>query len=300
MSSGDRTPQTFAAAIEHKERRYQSYPGSNYVLPSDAAEKERLALQHNLLLHVLENRLIIPNVVIEPEDHILESGAGSGTWLLDIFKAVPGSVVIHGLDIEPGLLPKGDPAVLSRGNVQFDIGSITSLPADWDSKFRLVHQRLLIAALRREEWERGIAEMFRVLTPGGWVQLEELGEWTAGPETAKFTALANSVAKAKDLVIDCALLIPDMLRRAGFANVTIEQKLIPLGSQGGRLAVDARNNWMGAFRGMKTPVLKAGGLGHVSSEAEYDSMMDAMEKEMEEMPTAEMQYYVFYAQKPLV
>ncbi|KAH9841078.1 uncharacterized protein C8Q71DRAFT_743255 [Rhodofomes roseus] len=48
-------------------------------------------------------------------------------------------------------------------------------------RFKLVHQRLLIAALRSWEWTVALREIFRVLQPGGWVQLGEVGPWKAGP-----------------------------------------------------------------------------------------------------------------------
>ncbi|KAH9934276.1 uncharacterized protein B0H18DRAFT_870049 [Fomitopsis serialis] len=298
------TTGTAAAPIQHKERRYQSYPGSNYVLPSDDAERHRrsrrLALQHKLLTQVLESRLILPDVTISPEDHILDSGTGSGTWLLDVMNVVPGTTVLHGLDIEPGLFPQEDNAVVSRGNVQFHVGSITALPGDWNNKFKLINQRLLIGALRKAEWERALSEMFRVVVPGGWVQFGEIVGYKAGPDTARFSALAKAVGVAKDLLADCAARLPDMLRQAGFSQVSVEEKQIPMGSRGGQLAVDARNNWIASFRGMKTPILKAGGFGYVSSEADFDAMVDRMEKEMQDSADAEMKYTVVYAQKPLV
>ncbi|TFY67215.1 hypothetical protein EVJ58_g1764 [Rhodofomes roseus] len=38
----------------------------------------RLALQHNLLIQVLGNRLVMADITIGPEDQILDSGTGSG------------------------------------------------------------------------------------------------------------------------------------------------------------------------------------------------------------------------------
>ncbi|KAH9934279.1 uncharacterized protein B0H18DRAFT_550840 [Fomitopsis serialis] len=251
-------------------------------------------------MHVLDNRIIMPDVTIGPADHILDSGTGTGIWLLDAMKVVPDSTVLHGLDIEPGLFPRDDHAVVSRGNVHFHVGSCTALPSDWNSKFKLVNQRHMIAALRKEEWGRSIQEIFRVLEPGGWVQFGEVEYWRAGPETEKFKALTTTVAKAKGLVLDCAVRVPELLRETGFSQISVQSTVIPLGKNGGQLAADARRNWMAVFRGLKTPVLKAGGFGHVSSEADFDLMTDRMEDEWQNSQDAEIQNNVICAQKPLL
>ncbi|KAH9934326.1 uncharacterized protein B0H18DRAFT_1082848 [Fomitopsis serialis] len=285
--------------IDHAQRVYQSFPGANYVLPSDTTERERLALQHRLLKGSFEDRIIACPVTITSEDHILDSGTGSGTWLLDVLSIIPAAAVVHAIDIESRLFPVDDSRIVSRGNVEFLTTTITKLPAEWSGIFTLIHQRLLVAALRAEEWKMAINEMMRTLVPGGWVQLGEVGSWKAGPTTEKHIALVQTLFKAKGLVLDCARYIPDMLRDLGFVHVSVEERTIPLGSWAGDVGVGARNNFIGVFRGMKTPILNAGGLGVVDSEAEFDSLLDGVEMEWNETVGAEIRFYVFSAQKPL-
>ncbi|KAH9934364.1 S-adenosyl-L-methionine-dependent methyltransferase [Fomitopsis serialis] len=284
--------------IAHQGRTYQSYPGSNYVLPSDAPERERLSLQHRLLKSVFEDRVILPPVIISPEDSVLDSGTGSGTWLLDAIESIPAPTAVHAVDIESRLWPVNDPRVVARGNVDFHVGSITSLPEDWTARFKLVHQRLLVAALRSPEWVQALREIFRVLQPGGWVQLGEVGPWKAGPATERHTALLLALFRDKDLVLDCATHIPDVLREVGFTDVFVEERTMPMGRWAGQPGIDARNNFLGVFRGMKTPILNGGGYGFVASETEFDALLDEVEREMDETPGAEIKFYIICARKP--
>ncbi|KZT66295.1 hypothetical protein DAEQUDRAFT_768116 [Daedalea quercina L-15889] len=67
----------------------QRFNGSNYVLPSDSPERQRLSLQHQLSKHAFDDRLIIRPIAISSEDHVLDSGTGSSTWLLDAISTLP-------------------------------------------------------------------------------------------------------------------------------------------------------------------------------------------------------------------
>ncbi|OBZ66959.1 hypothetical protein A0H81_13343 [Grifola frondosa] len=276
---------TIMKPIVHVERNYHSFAGAQYVLPSDDPEKERLALQHRVLKKMFENRIVIPPISFDAADKILDSGTGSGIFLLDLIenKTVPVSVVLQGLDIESRLFPVEDPRIMSRGNVYFTVGTVTKLPEDWENSFALVHQRLLIAALRAHEWVEALSEIYRFSLP------EE-----------KHLSLVYTLLGAKGLLRDISVHLPKMLETAGFVDVSVEERKVPLGHLGGQDGVDARNNFMGVYRGMKTPILKAGGLGFVSSEAEFDEMMDAMEKEWDDTPGAEFNFFIIYARKPRV
>ncbi|CCL99490.1 uncharacterized protein FIBRA_01508 [Fibroporia radiculosa] len=285
--------------IQHVGRVYQSFPGSEYVLPSDGPERDRLALQHRLLAGTFENRIMMPEISFEAGDRILDSGCGSGVWLLDAINQVPNAVVLEGIDIESRLFPMDSKLIATRGNMNFSIGTITKLPSEWTATFTLVHQRLLIAALRAEEWGQAIKEMMRVLVPGGWVQLGEAGAWQAGKTTEKHRSLVDKLFVKRGLLLDCSDRIPSMLRAAGFSNVHIDKRPISLGSWAGEVGIEARENFMGVFRGMKSPVLNAGGLGYVNTEEEWESLLDAVEEEWDNTEGAEMSFFIFYAQKPL-
>lgn len=213
---------------------------------------------------------------------------------------MPKSVAFEAIDIESRVFPLNNPLIVARGNVRFSVNTITKLPLEWEGKFTLINQRLLIAALRAEEWKQAIVEMYRALTPGGWVQLGEVGLWEAGPVTTKHMAVVDALFLARGLVVDCAVQIPDLLRDAGFDNIRIEVKDVPIGSCNGELAAGFGNNLISVLRGMKTPILNAGGFGMVKSEAELDALLEAVKEEWDRTPSAKHRWFTFCAQKPAV
>ncbi|KZT21552.1 S-adenosyl-L-methionine-dependent methyltransferase [Neolentinus lepideus HHB14362 ss-1] len=284
-----------SAPIQHRERNYQQYPGSSYILPSDEEEQARLELQHRVLIRALGNRLVLAPTTVKSGDHVLDCGTGSGIWALDLAKEVPSDVHIQGIDIETRLFPTTKP-----DNAEFAAATATNLPEGWANKFALVNQRLLIAALKSSEWPVVLGEIHRSLAPGGWVQLLEAKRWGAeGPHSVKHRALLELLFSSRQLLIDCSVQLPKMLEETGYKNVRVEEYKLPAGRWAGQEGIDVRDNFISVFRGMKTPILKAGGLGYVNSEEEYDQWMDDMAKEWDDMEGTTVDICVCYAQKAL-
>lgn len=65
------------------------------------------------------------------------------------------------------------PTTIRPENVKFELHNILNGLPYPDQTFDYVHMRLLITGLRTEEWPIVIAEIHRVLKPGGLVQLVE-------------------------------------------------------------------------------------------------------------------------------
>ncbi|KAF5350041.1 hypothetical protein D9756_009186 [Leucocoprinus leucothites] len=166
-----------APQIEELGRYYVSAFSNDhkYFLPADEEERERLNNQSQGIIQIFDNKLIWAPVPLKDEDIVLDSGTGSGHWLLslakerDIYNKIP-SVYLRGIDISSHMFPSPS---LTPPNTSFSINSITSLPANWSNTISLIHQRLLMAALQAPQWHSALSEMYRVLAPGGWIQLFE-------------------------------------------------------------------------------------------------------------------------------
>jgi ubiquinone/menaquinone biosynthesis C-methylase UbiE len=204
------------------------------------------------------------------------------------------------VDIEPRLFPASPPK-----NIEFRVESVTNLPSEWNDTFSLVHQRLLILALQVPQWPKAMQEIYRVLRPGGWVQFAESTPWhedkyPGKPCMEKLTAMYRRVAEARNLYVDCAYDIPKMLEEAGFVDIRSESRMQLMGKWAGEIGIANATNHVGVLRGIKTPVLEAGGFGYVTSEAEYDELISGLEKEWNEIPGSEKEFVIIWARKPLV
>ncbi|KAH8113562.1 S-adenosyl-L-methionine-dependent methyltransferase [Phellopilus nigrolimitatus] len=287
------TTTTTTSPIPHVARNFHKYPGANYVLPSDEQEAARLKLQHDILKVAFEGRIILTPVNSQTGYFVLDSGVGPGAWLLDAASELSSSAILHGIDIDSRLFPRSHPS-----NASFSVNSIVSLPVHWSNKFDIVHQRLLVAALKRSEWRQALDQIYRVLCPGGWVQLGEVGTWHGGPVTEKHARMLRALFESRELLLEVSTDIPDLLRAAKFVNVRVEKRTIPLGSWAGKYGTDARDDFMGIFRGMKTPILNSGGLGFVETEEAFDCLLDELEKEWDNTRGAEFDFHIICAQKP--
>ena len=78
-------------------------------------------------------------------------GGTLGIWALQASTQYP-EINFTGIDIESRNIPTSSPP-----NAEFLVHNITALPEEWSGTFDLVHQRLLLAALRAEESEKHTA-----------------------------------------------------------------------------------------------------------------------------------------------
>lgn len=102
----------------------------------------------------------------------------AGFWSLDMAQTYPNSRVI-GMDIrQPQWLDEMQlrDTVSTPSNLSFSYGDLTKLPLPFeDNAFDLVYQRDLATVLPFKCWPGLIKELYRILCPGGVVQLVEYG-----------------------------------------------------------------------------------------------------------------------------
>lgn len=142
--------------------------------------------------------------------------------------------------------------------------------------------------------------MYRVLVPGGYAQLIEIGpEWMSGPKMASVMLFLDDFLGRKGMLFRCSVYIADMLKAAGFVDVTCEEVVMNLGKWAGEDGILARDVKIGALSGMRDSVMKADGSGQFASVKEFDKAVDDLAAEWDSIEGSRTTIRVFCGRKPL-
>ncbi|TFK64649.1 S-adenosyl-L-methionine-dependent methyltransferase [Pluteus cervinus] len=269
-----------------------------YVIASDGdyleAERKRLNMQHDTIVDMFNKKLIFAPVTFTRGDCILDCGTGTGIWAEEVAKIVPRDVIVEGTDISRRFFPSPgeNPAVI------FHNLSTLDLPTEWENRFTLVNQRLMIACFSWPQWETALHEIYRVLKPGGWAQILEIQqkhEFSAThPKFQRLLDIVHPMMRARGFILDTGLGIEEIMQRGGYKNVTRTHRAAPMGEWGGE---QGRGWWswiQGAYRGMKDAVLRA---GTVESGEEFDRVVKEAFDESNDIPGVAHDMEVIYGQK---
>jgi len=141
-----------------------TYQRVEYMLPNDETELDREDMKHHEWMVITECRLHLAPIGPNPQ-RILDVGTGTGIWAMQVAECYPGAEVI-GTDISP-VQPKWVPP-----NLTFEIDD---LEAEWlyrPGSFDLINVRFMFLAVK--DFPALLAQAYRSLKPGGYVELSEL------------------------------------------------------------------------------------------------------------------------------
>ncbi|KAL1934950.1 hypothetical protein VTP01DRAFT_4090 [Rhizomucor pusillus] len=229
-------------------RIYHSIETSSYCLPRDEEEQDRLNSEH-FAIKALFSSNILPFVEHNlPHDaNILDIGCGSGSWVMEMATEHPNAHVT-GLDMSDMF-----PTAIRPENVTFQLANILDgLPYE-DNTFDFVHMRQLVVALRSNEWLTVIQEIYRVLKPGGLIQLVE-SDFTVGNQSQLIEAVITTLHRAmQDRGQDpfIASKLSTLLTEAKFEDVQQETRTLDFGRDTDPVAKEMLWSWKSAMQSLK-------------------------------------------------
>ena len=174
----------------------------------------------------LLKRRLIEQACIEPGQHVLDLGAGTGTLTIMAKQAQPEAAIV-GLDGDPDVLAIARRKAAVAGlEIEFDHGLATQLPYE-DGCFDRVLSSLVFHHLSTEAKHAALREVWRVLRHGGQLHLLDFGK----PQNALAGAIAFVLGRLEPTDDNIQGLLPAMFSEAGFESVTqTAQQLTAIGT----------------------------------------------------------------------
>ncbi|KAJ3355545.1 hypothetical protein HDU83_003212 [Entophlyctis luteolus] len=243
---------------------------SDYVMPTDELEQDRLALQHHMLSYAFGGEVICPSalqLLQQRNIKVLDVGCAKGIWLNAVENKFP-DARYFGVDIAQEVLDRAT----NSDVINYVFGDVTKRLPFPDNTFDFVHQRFMVMGLPKSVMPAVLAELVRVTKPGGWIELVEPD--TTQYRTGRIGSVCVSVDQAmtdRGLDVYAGTNLTYHVQRLGqkVSNIGSRAVSIPLnwnGPVGRALALDMRSAILGMEDWMHAVIGK--------SRAEYREMAD--------------------------
>ncbi|KAF1957595.1 S-adenosyl-L-methionine-dependent methyltransferase, partial [Byssothecium circinans] len=213
------------------------YGNDSYYMPCDQVEQDRLTLQHQIFLLALKGKLTTVKVTPSTK-RILDLGTGPGDWAVGMAKEYPWAEVT-GIDMAVWDLDITE-SNAGSARVRWEIDNIDQPGWHFSDTYDLIHLRGMKGVFA--SWEGVYGEIYKSLSPGGWVEvadyhieLPQMEEENRNPAEFQFPTLARlylallqaSVKSGRPL--GTYYMHPTYLTDAGFKDVSTTYVNVPVG-----------------------------------------------------------------------
>jgi ubiquinone/menaquinone biosynthesis C-methylase UbiE len=154
---------------------------------------------------------------VKPGDYVLEVGCGTGTLTLAAKRQAGATGKVYGIDIIPGMIELSQQkAAQAKEEITFQLGSMDDIPFP-DNYFDVVLGSFMIFHMSDATRQKGMAEVQRVLKPGGRLLVLDL----ALPKPPLQRVIAKTLFGGM-LEHDLHELFP-LMEAEGFTNIEIDR-----------------------------------------------------------------------------
>ncbi|KAG2195414.1 hypothetical protein INT47_002853 [Mucor saturninus] len=199
-------------------------------------ERDRQTRQHYVLKQVFKGNI---HVTLNEPTRILDSACGVGLWSLEMAYVYPTCQII-GIDVVPPSEKEGwnlsshingSSAAGQQKLVQFQYGDVKKPLTFPDNHFDLVYQRDIATVLPFTYWPTLIREFYRIVKPGGQIQLVEydLLFKSPGPVLTQVNEWYRSAAQTLGVDPDYTKHLTSYMKEAGFTDIQERVHDIPIG-----------------------------------------------------------------------
>lgn len=278
---------------------------NDYVIDPDMVELERLKEQGiEVTKHLPELSVNIP-FKKGGKGRIVDVACGAAEWANEIAKAHPEAEII-GFDKNASAIQYANEQARIRNinNAEFRVLDLFEpLPFEDDSCI-FVNARFVVGVIPRDYWLPVLRECYRILQPGGVIQLveSEVQSVVGDPhyhalQRASYQAFWQLGKSFAPTEIALGPMLPKFLREASFSNMTTEASVIDY-SFGTRAHEILCEDFILAAQAMQKRGLFTtyGGL----TQQQYDTAFTGMCEEMRNDPNFAAFWYIlrFRASKP--
>jgi ubiquinone/menaquinone biosynthesis C-methylase UbiE len=279
-------------------RRY--FANVPYLLPYDEHEFTRLDFEHYLLRQALKANVLAP---VDQPRGILDVGAGTGRWVLEVASQFPLANVI-GVDLVPSSIIErtgqeirnviGGSGASQPMNCTFVAGNVLTRLPFADGTFDYVHMRFLSAAIPLARWRQVMYELARVTRQRGWIEVVDTA-WTplnGGTATEQLYYWARIAGMVREINLQIAAWIGNLFLDSGLSSVTAPRLQLPMGRGGGRIGSMVAANAIAVAEAIQPWVVAY----HIATEEAFTSALAAVRAEVME-GTCAYPIFVAYGQR---